>query len=50
MNILNEKARILRVQIAVEKSNPNPNWKVIQRLERELKTCIEGLNEGPDIM
>ena len=50
MNILNEKARILRVQIAVERNRQNPNWKTIQKLENELKKCIEGLNEGPDIM
>ena len=45
MNLLNEKARILRTQIAAEKERPNPNWSAIQELQRELNLCLEGLNE-----
>ncbi len=44
MNVLNEKARILRIQIEVEKSKENPNWSNIQTMKKELQQCIEGLN------
>lgn len=44
MNVLNEKARILRTQIEYEKRKENPNWSNIQCMKKELQQCIEGLN------
>lgn len=44
MNVLNEKARILRIQIEFEKSKENPDWSNIQFMKKELQQCIEGLN------
>ena len=43
MNILNEKARILRIQIESEKGADNPNLDKIKALEKELNSCLEEL-------
>lgn len=44
MNVLNEKVRILRIQLEAEKRATNPNQVVIDKLENELNLCLERLN------
>lgn len=41
MNQLNETLRILRTQIAVEEMKPSPDLKVLKRLRKEEKRCLE---------
>lgn len=43
MNVLNEKARVLRTQIEAENKKDNPNQKEIQFLQKELDKCLEEL-------
>ena len=43
MNVLNEKARVLRTQIEAENKKSNPNQKKIQLLQKELDKCLEDL-------
>ncbi len=43
MNVLNEKARVLRTQIEAENKKANPNQKKIQLLQKELNKCLEDL-------
>ena len=43
MNILNEKLRIMRVQLEMEKKKPNPNYQNIKKLQNELKSLVSCL-------
>ena len=43
MNVLNEKARILRTQITAEKKRNEPNKEIIVLLENELNNVLEEL-------
>ena len=40
MNLLNEKAKVLRVQLEAEKGKENPSWYRIQKLEEELDKVL----------
>lgn len=50
MNLLNEKARAIRVSISAEKNKKNPNEKTIQKLQKELEQCLEELNGYSNLM
>ena len=42
MNQMNEKIRIIRIQIEAERKQENPNWERVEQLSNELSELLEG--------
>lgn len=43
MNQLNERLRILRIQIAAEKRKEKPDMETLEQLQKEEKECLKKL-------
>ena len=46
MNLLNEKIRILTVQLSMERGKEYPNQHIIKMLQKELDNCLEVMKYG----
>lgn len=46
MNLLNEKIRILKIQIEAEEMQPKPNIKKLKRLRKERDQCLKNIMKG----
>lgn len=43
MNQLNERLRIIRIQISAEKQKDKPNMETLEQLQKEEKECLKKL-------
>lgn len=46
MNLLNEKIRILKIQIEAEEMQPMPDIKKLKRLRKERDQCLKNIMKG----